>query len=111
MKKVIYFVCFLFIGISSFAQDSVLQGLAKESKLISTKISQKLNFDDDKTVLLQRAIYTKYVSLYRAEEQMSDMPEKLEATKEKIDKSFSKNLSKNFSAYDIKTINKIIDSK
>lgn len=111
MKKVIYFVCFLFIGIGAYAQESDLQGLAKESKLISSKISQELNFDDDKTALLQRAIYTKYVSLYRAEEQMSDMPEKLGATKEKINKSFRKNLSKNFTAYDIRAINKIVGSK
>lgn len=111
MKKLIYFVCFLFIGIATYAQESDLKSLAEESKLISTKISQELNLDDDKNMLLQRAIYTKSLSLYRAEEQMSDMPEKLEATKEKIDMSFRKKLSRNFTANEIRAIDKVVKSK
>lgn len=110
MKTIIYFACLLFMSLGVYAQESNLQGLAEESKQISTKISQELNFDDDKNMLLQRAIYTKSLSLYRAEEQMADKPQKLEATKEKIDRSFQKILVRNFTQFEIESIDRFMKS-
>ena len=97
MKSIIYLACFILFGASAFAQDINFEKISETSKEISTKISQELNFDDDRSHLLHRAIYSTKLSYRRAEHHLGDNPEKLKAAKDKIDEAFPKYLSNNFS--------------
>ncbi len=99
------------MSIGLYAQEANTQSLAETSKVTSTKISQELNFDDDKSLLLYRAIYSTELSRARAEEQLSDEPEQLQATNDKIDKSFSSILKGNFSESEIAQIKEMYKIK
>ena len=111
MKSFIYIAIFTIMSFGVTAQEADSQSLADSSKETSTKISQELNFDDDKSLFLYRAIYSTELSRARAEEQYSDAPEKLEATHEKIDKSFESILKSNFTASEITQIKKMYNKE
>ena len=111
MKSFIYIVMFAMMSVGVYAQETDQQSLAESSKEISTKISQELNFDDDKSVFIYRAIYSTEIARQRAEEQLSDNPEKLKVTYQKIDKSFESILKGNFSESEITQIKKLYKTK
>lgn len=107
MKSIIYVAIFTFMSIGVYAQEANTETLAEASKETSMKISQELNFDDDKNLFLYRAIYSTELSRARAEEQLSSEPEQLEATNKKIDKSFESILKSNFTESEITQIKKM----
>ena len=111
MKSIIYIAIFAMMSVGLYAQDTNQQSLAETTKETSYKISQELNLDDDKSVFLYRAIYSTERSRQRAEEQMSEKPEQLAATNQKIDKSFEDILKSNFSESEISQIKKLYEKK
>ena len=111
MKSIIYIAIFVLMSVGVYAQETDQQSLAESSKETSTKISQELNLDDDKSVFLYRAIYSTEMARQRADEQMSDDAEKLKATYQKIDKSFASILKGNFSESEIAQIKKLYKAK
>lgn len=106
MKSIIYFAFISLMSVNVFAQQMNQENIAEKTKVTATKISQELNFDDDKSYLLHRAIYSVELSRLRAEEQFSNDTEKLEATKQKINKTFPKILEVNFTEQEIANIQK-----
>ena len=108
MNSIMYLACFVFISLGVNAQESDLQSIAEKSKETSTIISQELNFDNDRSILLQRAIYSVALSYQRAEKQLADKPEKLKETKKMINESFPKYLSGNFSETEIAQIEELM---
>ncbi len=106
MKSIIYFAFIALISVNAFAQETTREEIAENTKAVANKISEELNFDGDKSYYLHRAIYSLELSRFRAEEQFSNNPEKLQATNEKIDKSLPKILEANFTKEEIARIQK-----
>jgi hypothetical protein len=99
------------MSIGVYAQDSNPQSLAESSKATATKISQELKLDDDRSLLLYRAIYSTELGRARAENNLSDDPEQLASTNKKIDESFVKILEGNFSEKEIAKIKQLYKTK
>jgi len=106
MKSIIYVALFTILSANVFAQQDSQQNIAETSKETATKISQELNFDDDKSHLLHRAIYSLELTRLRAEEQFADNADKLKSTKDKINNNFPKTLEGNFTEQEIALIQK-----
>lgn len=107
MKSIIYIAFIALTTIGVYAQDNSEQEIAESTKALATKISQELNFDDDETLYLYRSLYSIEKTRIRAEEQLSDNPEQLGATNEKIEKTFHKMLSAKFSESEIASIKQL----
>ena len=107
MKSIIYVAIFAFMSAGIYAQSSDQQSLAESSKETATQISQELNLDDEKSQFLYRAIYSTEMARQRADEQLSENAEELEATHQKIDTSFESILKSNFSESEISKIKKL----
>jgi len=108
MKSIIYIAFIVFTTIGVYAQDNGETEMAESSKALATKISQELNFDDNETLYLYRAIYSIEKTRHRAEEQLSDNPEQLSATNQKIKKTFHKMLAAKFSESEIASIKQLV---
>lgn len=108
MKSIIYIAFIAFTSMGAFAQNNSEQGIAETTKALATKISQELNFDDDKTLYLYRALYSTEQTRDRAEQQLGAEPEKLEETYEEINNSFNKMLTMKFSENEIAGIKQIM---
>lgn len=108
MKSIIYIAFIALTSIGVYAQDNGETEMAESSKALASKISQELNFDDSETLYLYRAIYSTEKTRLRAKEQLSDNPEQLSATNEKIEKAFHKMLTAKFSESEIASIKQLV---
>jgi hypothetical protein len=108
MKSIIYIAFIAFTTIGIYAQENSQQEMAESTKALATKISQELSFDDDKTLYLYRALYSTEKTRLRAQEQLNDNPEQLDATNQKIETTFYKMLSAKFSENEIASIKQLV---
>lgn len=108
MKSIIYIAFIALTTFGVYAQDNSQQEMAETTKALATKISQELSFDDSETLYLYRALYSTEQTRKRAQEQLTENPEELNATNEKIEQSFYKMLTAKFSENEIASIKQMV---
>lgn len=108
MKSIVYLAFIVLTSLGVYAQENSQQEMAETTKALATKISQELNFDDDETLYLYRALYSTEQTRKRAKEQLGSDPDVLNATNEKIEQSFYKMLTAKFSENEIASIKQLV---
>lgn len=108
MKTIIYIAFIALTSIGVYAQESTQQELSESSKALALKVSQELNFDDNQTLYLQRAIYSTKQTKQRVRQQFGSNTSEYKDAEKKIDNQFVKMLKGKFNESEIATIKEFV---
>jgi hypothetical protein len=111
MKSIIYIAFFVLTSVGIYAQEINQQELAQNTKETATKISQELNFDDNESLYLYRAIYSTERTKLKAKQQLGDSAEQLQEMNQKINDQFIKMLSAKFDTSEIASIKQMMNKE
>ncbi len=111
MKAIIYIAFIVLTSVGVYGQEINQQNLAESTKETATKISQELNFDDNESLYLYRAIYSTEQTKLKAKQQFGDNTEQLQEMNQKINDQFIKMLTAKFDASEIASIKQMMDKE